>query len=120
MAPSRNSPRRFEPEIYMAKAEQDIRRVQIACSLVEPPWDGRFLINSLAATHTPGLLSEFEASAGFCGLVQVSEEDTQPAEEYLDSPRQVWSDASSSVAQEPGRLDRFPSLLMVVWPLEVR
>ena len=120
MAPSRNSPRRFEPEIYMAKAEQDIRRVQIACSLAEPPWDGRYLIKRMAVIHAPSLLSESVASAGFCGLVQVSEEDTQPAEEYLESPRQVWSDASSSVAQESGRLDSSPSLLPVVWSVELQ
>ena len=30
----------FEPEVYIRKAEDDIRNVQMRCSLAEPAWDG--------------------------------------------------------------------------------
>ena len=88
--------RRLEPETYIHKAEEDIRNIQLACSLAEPPWDGALAVHRCPRLqHLLGWDAEAAMNpvipklasllaAGYCGLVQVSEEDIP--EEVNGSP----------------------------------
>lgn len=53
---------RFQPEVYLKKAENDIKRVQMLCSLAEPPWDGVHM--SYIPLHVVNLLLSVRLSSG--------------------------------------------------------
>ncbi len=84
-------PSLFEPDTLMQAAELQVLKDEYKRALQEPSWDGEF---ALAPVHTciqvrlgpQEIVTRYVATAGYCGLVKVSEDDSilKPTDSALD------------------------------------